>query len=170
MRWLWPFIVPFALLVPSFSGATSEFQGKVIAVLDGDTIEVLHNGKADRIRLKGIDCPEKGQPFGKNAKHATSALVFAQYVTLEIHGKDKYRRILADVLLADGTNVNRELVAQGWCWHYEKYAPDDLVLAVLELAARGAKNGLWVDPNPMPPWEWRKAKRGKRLELSELSP
>lgn len=132
------------------------FTGEVVGVLDGDTIEVLHNGKAQRVRLHGIDCPEKGQPFGNNAKQATSAQVFALDVTLDIHGKDKYGRILADVLLADETNVNQALVKDGWCWWYRKYAPSDTVLEGLENDAREAKKGLWVDPNPVPPWEWRK--------------
>lgn len=154
-------------VAPAFS-----FTGQVVGVLDGDTIEVLpseglHN-KTKRVRLHGIDCPEKKQAFGNRAKQAMSALVFAKSVTVESRGQDKYKRIVGVVLLSDGTNVNRELVAQGWCWHYEKYAPDDLVLAVLELAARSAKKGLWADTRPLPPWEWRKARRGKRLELSEL--
>jgi micrococcal nuclease len=148
------------------------FTGQVVGVLDGDTIEVLPSGglhnKTKRVRLYGIDCPEKKQAFGTRAKQAMSALVFAKSITVESLGQDKYKRIVGDVFLPDGTNVNRELVAQGWCWHYEKYAPDDLVLAVLELAARGSKKGLWADTSPLPPWEWRKARRGKRLELSEL--
>ena len=131
--------------------------------MDGDTIEVLHNKKPQRVRLYGIDCPETRQAFGTRAKQATSALLFAKIVTVESRGRDKYSRIIADVFLADGTNLNQRLVAEGWCWHYEKYAPDDLVLAVLELAARGAMKGLWADPNPMPPWEWRKMRRGQLL-------
>jgi len=95
-------------------------------------------------------------------------LIFAKTVTVESYGRDKYKRIIVDVFLPDGTNVNRELVAQGWCWHYEKYAPDDLILGGLGAAAKVAKKGLWADPNPVPPWEYRKARRGKRLELSEL--
>ncbi len=149
----------FLLLLLLFSSAEAfSFTGEVVGVLDGDTIEVLHNGKAERIRLYGIDCPEKGQPFGNNAKQATSALVFAQRVTLEIHGKDKYRRILAEVLLADGSNVNHALVKDGWCWWYRKYAPGDTELERLEQDAREAKIGLWADPEPIPPWEWRKRK------------
>src|SRR5262249_46923374 len=79
---------------------------KVIGVVDGDTIEVLHNNRAERIRLNGIDCPEKGQPYGKKAKQAASELVFGKEVTLQTHGHDKYGRTIADVLLPDGTNVN----------------------------------------------------------------
>ena len=153
----------FLVLLILFSADPGRaFTAEVVAVLDGDTIEVLHNGKAQRIRLQGIDCPEKGQPYGNNAKQATSALVFALEVTLQIHGKDKYGRILADVLLADGTNVNHTLVKEGWCWWYRKYAPDDVMLAALEAGAGLAQKGLWADPNPIPPWEFRKARRGNR--------
>jgi len=88
----------------------ADFSGPVISVLDGDTIEVLHNHRAERIRLSGIDCPEKGQAYGNNAKYAASALVFGKEVTLQTYGKDKYGRILAVVLLPDGTNVNHTLV------------------------------------------------------------
>jgi endonuclease YncB( thermonuclease family) len=77
-------------------------------------------------------------------------------VTLEIHGKDKYGRVLADVLLVDGTNVNHTLVKEGWCWWYRKYAPDDTTLEKLETEAIEEGRGLWADPEPVPPWEWRK--------------
>jgi endonuclease YncB( thermonuclease family) len=129
---------------------------KVVGILDGDTLEELHNQHPDRIRLNGIDCPEKGQAFGNNAKHAASELVFGKDVTLQTHGLDKYHRTIADVLLSDGTNANHTLVKDGWCWWYRKYAPGDTVLERLEKEARDAKKGLWADPQPVPPWEWRK--------------
>lgn len=91
--------------------------------LDGDTLEVLHNQHPERIRLSGIDCPEKSQAFGKRAKQAASELVYGKVkVTLQTHGKDKYTRTIGDVLLPDGTNLNQELVKQGWCWWYRKLA------------------------------------------------
>ena len=113
----------------------------------------------ERIRLSGIDCPEKGQAFGNRAKQAASALVFGKDVILQTHGQDKYRRTLGDVILPDGTNLNQELVKDGWCWWYRKYAPGDTVLEGLEKEAREAKKGLWADPQPIPPWEWRKRSR-----------
>jgi len=137
----------------------NDFSGSVVSVLDGDTIDVLHTGKAERIRLHGIDCPEKKQAYGQKAKHAASALVFGKEVTLHTFGKDKYGRTIGDVLLPDGTNVNQELVKEGWCWWYRKYAPGDTMLERLESEAREAKKGLWVEPNPVPPWEWRKRSR-----------
>lgn len=89
------------LLIPSLSFA--DFTGPVVSVLDGDTIEVLHDTHPERVRLSGIDCPEKGQAFGKRAKQAASALVFGKEVTLLTHGQDKYGRTLADVLLSQET-------------------------------------------------------------------
>ncbi len=137
----------------------ADYTGRVVSVLDGDTIEVLNGHHAERIRLSGIDCPEKGQAFGNNAKHATSDLAYGKEVTLQTHGKDKYKRTLADVLLPDGTNINQMLVKDGWCWWYRRYAPGDMVLEGLENEAREARKGLWADPQPMPPWEWRKRPR-----------
>jgi endonuclease YncB( thermonuclease family) len=67
-------------------------------------------------------------------------------------------RTLADVLLPDGTNVNHTLVKEGWCWWYRKYAPENTVLEGLEKGAREGRKGLWADPQPVPPWEWRKKK------------
>jgi endonuclease YncB( thermonuclease family) len=136
----------------------ADFSGQVVSVLDGDTIEVLHNNKAERIQLNGIDCPEKRQAFGKQAKQAASELVYGKEVTVKTHGHDKYKRTLGDVILPDGMNLNQELVKQGWCWWYKKYAPGDTVLEGLETEAREARIGLWADPQPVPPWEWRKKK------------
>ena len=77
--------------------------------------------------------------------------MFGKDVTLQTHGYDKYKRTLADVILPDGTNVNHELVKQGWYWWYRKYAPGDTVLEGLEAEAREGRKGLWADPHPVPP-------------------
>lgn len=133
-----------------------EFISEVIGILDGDTIDVLHNHQTKRIRLNGIDCPEKGQAYGQKAKHAASDLVFGKEVTIQTHGYDKYQRTIGDVFLPDGTNVNHTLVKDGWCWWYRKYASRDVMLEGLEVEARKARRGLWADPQPVSPWEWRK--------------
>jgi endonuclease YncB( thermonuclease family) len=146
------------LFLLAATSAFADFSGPVVSVLDGDTLEVLHTQHPERIRLSGIDCPEKGQAFGTRAKQAASELVFGKQVTLQTHGHDKYGRTLADVLLSDGENVNHTLVKDGWCWWYRKYAPGDAVLEELEKAAREARIGLWADPQPVPPWEWRRRK------------
>jgi endonuclease YncB( thermonuclease family) len=88
-------------------------------------------------------------------------LVFRREVSLNTHGKDKYGRSLADVLLPDGTNVNHTLVKDGWCWWYRKYANGDVMLEELETRARAAGIGLWADRQPVPPWEWRRLGRSR---------
>lgn len=102
----------FVLLLFPYSSFTN-FSGKVVSVLDGDTIEVLHNNHPERIRLNGTDCPEKGQTFGTRAKHATSELSFGKEVTIQTHGKDKYGRTMPDVILGDGTNGLSDPAEQG---------------------------------------------------------
>jgi micrococcal nuclease len=166
----WAAVLLIVLVCSSAQGSPTEFKGKVVGVLDGDTIEALHNHHAEHIRLNGIDCPEKGQAYGKKAKQAASALVFGKEVKLQTHGKDKYGRTIADVFLPDGTNVNYALVKDGWCWWYRKYAPGNVVLEELERGARGAGLGLWADPTPVPPWVYRKARGGKALDLSDVVP
>jgi micrococcal nuclease len=122
-------ILQFAFILLSLDAVllyADDITDPVVGVLDGDTIEVLHNHRAERIRLNGIDCPEKGQAYGKKATQAASELVFGKEVTLQTYGKDKYGRTIADVQLADGPNVNHELVKEGWCWWYPKYAPENI--------------------------------------------
>ncbi len=156
------------LLCLTCAPAHADFSGPVVSVLDGDTIEVLNGHHAERIRLSGIDCPEKGQAFGQRAKQAASDLAFGKDVTIQTHGHDKYKRTLGDVILPDGTNVNQELVKQGWCWWYRKYAPGDAVLEGLEKEAREAKKGLWADPHPVPPLGLPEGS-AKRLRPSTIS-
>lgn len=126
-----------------------------------NTLEVLHHNRAERIRLSGIDCPEKGQAYGQRAKQAASGLVHGKDVTPLTHSFDKYGRTLVDVLLPDGTNVNHMLVKNGGCWWYWKYTPGETVLEGLEQDAREAMKELWADPQPVPPWECGSAARTK---------
>ncbi len=151
-------VIILSLLLAS-SGLAGEFSGTVVGVLDGDTIEVVHARQTERIRLSGIDCPEKGQAYGQRAKQAMSVQAFGKEVTLRTFGKDRYGRTIADVILPDGDNLNQILVKEGMCWWYRKYAPGNAVLEDLETDAREKRMGLWSDAQPIPPWEWRKAKR-----------
>jgi micrococcal nuclease len=137
--------------------ALADFTGEVVRIVDGDRIEVLHDGRPERVRLSGIDAPEKGQPFGKEAKQATSALAFHKAVTVNVRGRDSYGRIIGRVALPDGTILNHELVKQGLAWQYRQSSQDGIV-AAMEAAARQSKRGLWVDLQPIPPWEWRRTK------------
>jgi micrococcal nuclease len=154
-------IVVGALLYLLLAAAAlaADYSVLVVSVRDGDIIDVLHKQHPERIRLSGIDCPEKGQPYGHQAKQATSAMVFGKEVLLQTYGRDRSGRILADVRLPDGTHVNHTLVKNGWCWWYRKYAPRNTELARLEQQARETKLGLWMGPTHIPPWQWRKRTR-----------
>jgi micrococcal nuclease len=147
------------LLIPLPSIALADFSGCVVGVTDGCTLTVLHRGKAEKIRLRGIDCPEKGQPFGTKAKEFTSAMVSGKTVTVHVTVTDRLGRTVANVVLPDGRRVNQELVIAGLAWWSRAYAPHDDTLRELEKQARTAKRGLWTDPRPIPPWEWRKKRR-----------
>ncbi len=132
---------------------------KVIGIKDGDTFVVWMNGEPQTVRLEHIDCPEKKQPFGNKAKQFAAALCYGKQVIL-IH-KNKYdrnKRLIAEVVLPNGVNVNKELVENGLAWHFNKYSKSQ-VYAQLQQTARSKQLGVWSQPHPVAPWEWRKQKR-----------
>jgi endonuclease YncB( thermonuclease family) len=135
------------------------FTGRVVGVSDGDTIKVMREGRAVRVRLAGVDCPEKRQAFGKRAKRYASDLAYDKRVEVEIRDTDRWGRIVGEVILPDGSSLNQELVRAGLAWWYRKYAPKDFELRRLEQVARVFGRGLWADPDPVPPWEFRRKKR-----------
>ncbi len=140
----------------SSSQQSEMISGKVIGIQDGDSITLLtENNIQLKVRLEGIDCPEKKQDFGSVAKQFTSDLVFSQNVTLQITGNDRYRRTLGYIFLPDGTNLNEELLKAGLAWHFIKYNKSPR-LAQLESDARLNRVGLWQLSNPTPPWDFRK--------------
>jgi endonuclease YncB( thermonuclease family) len=136
----------------------TETAYQVIAIKDGDTIEILKDGKPLRIRLYGIDCPEKNQDFGTRARQYTSDLVFGKKVRLEAKNTDRYGRTVGIIYLPDGRSLNEELLRAGLAWHYKAYSKD-AGLAELEEAARAGKRGLWAGPSPTAPWDFRKGRR-----------
>lgn len=107
----------------------------------------------------GIDCPEKEQGFGQRAKQRTATICIGKAVKVVEKGQDRYGGTIGEVF-ADGQDVNLELVREGLAWWYERYAPDDAVLQRLEQEARNARRGLWSDPEPAAPWDWRHSGRG----------
>jgi micrococcal nuclease len=145
----------FLLILSCVTARAADFTGRVVAVADGDSIEVARERRTVRIRIFGIDCPEGGQPYGKQAKQFTSSLAFGKTVTIIPKATDDYGRIIAEVILPDGRNVGKELVRRGLAWWYRQYDPGDREMEKLERAARLARRGLWRDRNPVPPWEWR---------------
>jgi endonuclease YncB( thermonuclease family) len=149
-----------ALLVPpNETLAADDFSGKVVGVSDGDTITVLRDRTPVKVRVFRIDAPETGQDFGSRAKAVTSELAFGKVVTVHPRTRDRYGRIVADVTLPDGRSLNHELVRRGLAWWFRRYAPHDLSLSRVEAEARAARIGLWSQPDPTPPWEWRRSGR-----------
>ncbi len=137
------------------------FSAKVVAIKDGDTIDVLYGKSVVRVRLAHIDTPESGQPFGKAAKQRLSSLCYGKAVRVERAGRpDRYGRLIS-VVIADGTNVNKAMVRSGYAWHFIKYSKD-ASYTVLQEQARSERRGLWADPAPVPPWAWRAARRNKK--------
>ena len=147
-------VFTYVLLIP-FSAWANSFSGKVVKVSDGDTVQIMHNGKAEKIRLAGVDCPEKDQPFGQAAKRFTLDLAAQKVVTVKVETTDRYGRTVAEVFLPDGQSLNRELVRAGYAWWYRHYSKD-ASLGTLEKDARLAGRGLWADSSPISPWEWRR--------------
>ena len=148
----------FAVLLAFSIAAAVDLTGRVVGVSDGDTITILVGKQTTKVRLYGIDCPEKSQDFGSRAKEFTSLEAFGKPVTVEVKDTDRYGRQVGIVTLPDGRNLNYELVRTGMAWWYRHYSDDDS-LRILEQAARDAKLGLWSMENPTPPWEFRKQRR-----------
>ena len=140
--------------------------GKVIKITDGDTVHVLQdNHIKEKIRLAGIDAPERKQPHGNKAKQYLASLVGNKLVTVEYSKRDKYGRIVGKIEYK-GLDVNLEMVKAGYAWHYKKYqkeqsADDRLSYRIAENNARTQEVGLFQDNNSIPSWKWRKLKRKK---------
>jgi len=133
-------------------------DGRCVALSDGDTITVLDANKVEhKIRLAGIDAPENRQAFGSKAREALATKVFKQSVRVEVIDVDRFKREVGRVDLGERF-INMEMVHDGFAWRYVIYdKPGEFTVA--ENDARERRRGLWADPHPVAPWEWRKAKR-----------
>lgn len=153
-----------AIAVISLATQGAELVGQVVAVADGDTLTVLDGERRQyRVRLQGIDAPEKGQDYWRVSKQSLADRVFSQSVIIEYEKTDRYGRLVGRVL-RDGRDINFEMLQGGAAWFYAKYArelPTDrrLNYASAEALSRGARQGLWRNPSPVPPWQWRAEKR-----------
>lgn len=129
---------------------------RVVGVSDGDTIRVVADGQEVRVRLHGIDAPERGQDFGTVATKGLRSLLAGRQVSIEQTDIDRYGRTVA-IVYADGLNVNEAMLTNGWAWVYPKYCLQGFCepWRQMESVARADKKGLWRDPAPTPPWAWR---------------
>jgi len=158
------------MTVHALSGWADTLEGKVVAIADGDTVTVLDAGQNQhKIRLAGIDAPEKGQPWGQRSKESLSDLVFNHAVSVEWHKRDKYGRLVGKILV-NGQDANLTQITRGLAWHYKEYQREQLPedrerYAAAEMAAHDAKRGLWAATDPLPPWSWRKMKRNGISQL-----
>ncbi len=165
--------LPLLLALLAQSPCAAVLEGRVIHVADGDTLTVLDDQQhSHKIRLAGIDAPERGQPFGRKATEALAALAKNQRVTIDGGKTDRYQRRIGIVKVAaegcipctPGTDVGLALVVAGLAWHYRAYEreqsrSDRKQYREAESGARSRRDGLWTDAAPMPPWDWRRARR-----------
>lgn len=152
-------ILALALCLPAAAGA-ADLHGKVIAVADGDTVTILDvEMHQHKIRLAGIDAPEKAQAFGQASKNSLSDMIFGHAVDVAWDKRDRYGRIIGKIS-ADQLDVCLEQLRRGMAWHYKQYQRDQspadrLAYAAAEVQARTNHVGIWRAPDPVPPWEFR---------------
>jgi endonuclease YncB( thermonuclease family) len=150
----------------SFAAAAHTIEGRVVRVSDGDTVTVLDGLHAQhRIRLAGIDAPEKAQPYGDASTRHLSEMVFGASVTVEYEKHDRYGRIVGKIM-KDGHDASLEQLRVGLAWHYKQYQREQTradrgAYADVEHEAQQAHVGLWHDPAPVAPWTWRLEQRAK---------
>jgi endonuclease YncB( thermonuclease family) len=158
-----------SLLSGAVSAQTSQpttWEGRVTRVVDGDTVEVTRPAAKgcitiQKVRIRGVDAPEKAQPYGKMATRFTAAYLFNHNVTVKVKEKDRYGRWVADLCRGKSKYrcVSYQLVRKGWAWWYRKYEPKNKLLKRAEAKARKQKLGLWAGKNPLEPWLWRQKRR-----------
>lgn len=165
------FVVGF--LVQTGPILADSINGRVVGISDGDTITVLRDKEQVKIRLSGIDAPEKAQAFGNVAKQRMADMVFSKDVRVDSRKKDKYGRTIGRVWVVSAEckatdcpktlDAGMALLTMGLAWHYKQYAKEQPEeereqYSFAEFEARTKKVGLWSDPKPVPPWEWRHRK------------
>ncbi len=145
------------LLALIYLSAADTLTGKVVRIADGDTVTILVRSDQVRIRLFGIDAPERGQDYSRRSREALADLVFEKEVRVVVHDKDRYGRTVGDIYLGN-TLINENIVKEGWAWNYVRYS-NSKHYAELEQEARESKRGLWAGKLPIPPWEFRANER-----------
>lgn len=150
------------------AAAAETLSGQVISVIDGDTLTLLtDDGRQVKVRIAEIDAPEHDQPFGQRSKQSLTELAAHQVATVAVRARDDYGRIVGKVVVA-GQSLGAEQVRRGMAWAYRRYATTRS-LFVLEAEAKAARRGLWADPHPQPPWDWRHGAISKPAVISTTS-
>ena len=161
------FVIIFILTIYS---VRADFTAKVQRVVDGDTVHVVNKaGKKFKVRLTGIDAPEKNQPYGLASTYKLTEMLINKWYLLKskpnngnIYSIDRYNRVLAKIIY-DGKDINLFQVSSGYAWHFKRYQKQQSPLnrelySEAELNAQKNKLGLWGEKNPVAPWKWRKIK------------
>lgn len=144
--------VPAQALQPAWAA-----EVVITGVADGDTASAQLGGQRVRLRLASIDAPEHGQPWGRRSEQSLRKFNWKKRVRIEWREVDRYGRLIV-TMSVDGVDVGAEQVRHGMAWVFRRYSRDGALLD-LEEQARAARRGLWTDPQPVPPWEWRRARR-----------
>lgn len=147
------FLLPLLALTPT----SYTLKGKAVRIIDGDTFDLLVDKTTYRIRLAGIDAPEKNQDFGTASKQLLGTLCAGELLTVVVTDTDRNKRKIAEVYTTKKVWINKEMIAKGMAWHFKKYSTNK-ELAAAEQQARKQKAGLWSLKNPVAPWDWRKKK------------
>ncbi|OPL18820.1 MAG: nuclease [Candidatus Aegiribacteria sp. MLS_C] len=149
------------LLLATLVHADPVITGKVVSISDGDTVTVLQDRTQHRIRLYGIDCPESHQDFGRRAMQFVSDLIFRENVKVVQKDVDRYGRVVG-IIYHGNVCVNEEIIRAGYAWVYRHFCKDEICQdwLTLEEEARKSRIGLWSHPAPIPPWDFRRGKRG----------
>ena len=152
-------IVFYILLLCTYANSL-ELIGKVIKVSDGDTITLLTDDKVShKVRLNDIDAPEKKQPFGSKSRDNLASYIAGETVTVRYKSKDRYGRVLGTIYF-DNLDINLQQVKNGYAWVYKQYSKNQTYYKE-EQKARDLKKGLWIEKEPIAPWEFRKQKKSK---------
>lgn len=154
------------LCFTAFTANSEPVSGRIVGITDGDTVQLMTSTRELlKIRLSGIDAPEKSQPFGEKSKQALSSCCFNKDAVVESYKEDRYGRVVGKVLI-DGADCNLIQIELGMAWHYKKYEneqelQDRSKYSHAEYLAKKGRTGLWVEANPTEPWDWRKLQRNK---------
>lgn len=149
-------VILFSLL--PFLCSAQRFNVKVVSITDGDTFTAINNDNLQlKIRIWGIDAPEKKQAYGSKSKDFLASLIFGKNITIDVQSKDGYGRYLAYVYSPEGKDVSLLMIHEGMAWHFTKY-DNNSVYEEAQVVAQKAKRGLWADPSPVAPWDFRSNK------------